>query len=324
MVTSPTSQDQLPAAIFLMGPTASGKTALAVELVRRLPLEIISVDSALVYRGMDIGTAKPDQQTLNLAPHRLIDMIDPSESYSAAVFRQDALAAMAEIHAAGKVPLLVGGTMLYFKALSQGLSDLPAADPVVRSRLEQEMAQQGLAALHQRLQRLDPEAAMKIHANDTQRILRALEVIELSGRALSELQQSDKGHILPYRVLKLVRAPKQRAVLHDRIAQRFEQMLANGFEEEVRELLKRGNLTPAMPSMRAVGYRQMLHYLLGEISRQEMVEKGIIATRQLAKRQFTWLRAEQECHWLYDECGVVEQALTLISDKFPELSGDVS
>ncbi|MCG8489746.1 MAG: tRNA (adenosine(37)-N6)-dimethylallyltransferase MiaA [Chromatiales bacterium] len=324
MVSSPMPQDQLPAAIFLMGPTASGKTALAVELVRRLPLEIISVDSALVYRGMDIGTAKPDQQTLNLAPHRLIDMIDPSESYSAAAFRQDALAAMAEIHAAGKVPLLVGGTMLYFKALSQGLSDLPAADPVVRSRLEQEMAQQGLAALHQRLQRLDPEAAMKIHANDTQRILRALEVIELSGRALSELQQSDKGHILPYRVLKLVRAPKQRAVLHDRIAQRFEQMLANGFEEEVRELLKRGNLTPAMPSMRAVGYRQMLHYLLGEISRQEMVEKGIIATRQLAKRQFTWLRAEQECHWLYDECGVVEQALTLISDKFPELSGDVS
>ena len=324
MVSSPIPQDQLPAAIFLMGPTASGKTALAVELVSRLPLEIISVDSALVYRGMDIGTAKPDQQTLNLAPHRLIDMIDPSESYSAAAFRQDALAAMAEIHAAGKVPLLVGGTMLYFKALSQGLSDLPAADPVVRNRLEQEMAQQGLAALHQRLQRLDPEAAMKIHANDTQRILRALEVIELSGRALSELQQSDKGHILPYRVLKLVRAPKQRAVLHDRIAQRFEQMLANGFEEEVRELLKRGNLTPAMPSMRAVGYRQMLHYLLGEISRQEMVEKGIIATRQLAKRQFTWLRAEQECHWLYDECGVVEQALTLISDKFPELSGDVS
>ena len=324
MVSSPIPQDQLPAAIFLMGPSASGKTALAVELVSRLPLEIISVDSALVYRGMDIGTAKPDQQTLNLAPHRLIDMIDPSESYSAAAFRQDALAAMAEIHAAGKVPLLVGGTMLYFKALSQGLSDLPAADPVVRNRLEQEMAQQGLAALHQRLQRLDPEAAMKIHANDTQRILRALEVIELSGRALSELQQSDKGHILPYRVLKLVRAPKQRAVLHDRIAQRFEQMLANGFEEEVRELLKRGNLTPAMPSMRAVGYRQMLHYLLGEISRQEMVEKGIIATRQLAKRQFTWLRAEQECHWLYDECGVVEQALTLISDKFPELSGDVS
>ncbi len=321
MGVSPTSRDRLPAVIFLMGPTASGKTALAIELVRRLPLEIISVDSALVYRGMDIGTAKPDRQTLELAPHRLIDIIDPSESYSAAAFRQDALAAMAEIHAAGKVPLLVGGTMLYFKALSRGLSDLPAADPVLRSRLQQEMAQRGLAALHQRLERLDPEAALKIHANDTQRILRALEVIELSGRALSELQRSDKGHILPYRVLKLVRAPRQRAVLHDRIAQRFEAMLADGFEQEVRGLLKRGNVTPAMPSMRAVGYRQMLHYLLGEISNKEMLEKAIVATRQLAKRQFTWLRAEQECHWLYDGPGVEQQALTLISDKFPELSG---
>ncbi|MCG8015482.1 MAG: tRNA (adenosine(37)-N6)-dimethylallyltransferase MiaA [Candidatus Thiodiazotropha sp. 'RUGA'] len=321
MTQSPHTQEQLPAAIFLMGPTASGKTALAVELVRRLPLEIISVDSALVYRGMDVGTAKPDRQTLDLAPHRLIDMIDPSESYSAAAFRRDALDAMGEIHAAGKVPLLVGGTMLYFKALSQGLSDLPAADPVVRKRLEGEMAQLGLAVLHQRLERLDPQAAAKIHANDTQRILRALEVIELSGKALSELQQSDKGHILPYRVLKLVRAPKQRAVLHDRIAERFEQMLANGFEQEVRELLSRGNLTPAMPSMRAVGYRQMLHYLLGEISRNEMVERGIIATRQLAKRQFTWLRAELECHWLYDDSDVVEQALALISDRFPELTG---
>ncbi|MEJ2619506.1 MAG: tRNA (adenosine(37)-N6)-dimethylallyltransferase MiaA [Candidatus Thiodiazotropha sp.] len=320
MVESSVSQDQLPAAIFLMGPTASGKTALAVELVSRLPLEIISVDSALVYRGMDIGTAKPDQQTLKLAPHRLIDIIDPSESYSAAAFRQDALVAMEEIGAAGKVPLLVGGTMLYFKALSQGLADLPAADPVLRSRLQQEMDQQGLAALHQRLERLDPQAAAKIHVNDTQRILRALEVIELSGQALSELQRSDRGHILPYRVLKLVRAPKQRAVLHERIAQRFAAMLANGFEQEVRELMRRGNLTPAMPSMRAVGYRQMLHYLLGEISRQEMVEKGIIATRQLAKRQFTWLRAEPGCHWLYDESEVVEQALALIFDQFPELS----
>jgi tRNA dimethylallyltransferase len=320
MVESSRTQDQLPAAIFLMGPTASGKTELAVELVRRLPLEIISVDSALVYRGMDIGTAKPDQQTLQVAPHRLIDIIDPTESYSAATFRQDALAAMGEIHAAGKVPLLVGGTMLYFKALSQGLADLPAADPVVRSRLQQEMEQQGLAALHQRLERLDPQAAAKIHVNDTQRILRALEVIELSGQALSELQRSDKGHILPYRVLKLVRAPKQRAVLHERIARRFEAMLVSGFEQEVRDLMQQGNLTPAMPSMRAVGYRQMLHYLLGEISRQEMVEKGIIATRQLAKRQFTWLRAEPECHWLYDENEVLEQALALIFDQFPELS----
>jgi tRNA dimethylallyltransferase len=324
MVNSADSQDQLPAAIFLMGPTASGKTALAVELVARLPLEIISVDSALVYRGMDIGTAKPDQQILEVAPHRLIDIIDPSERYSAAAFRQDALDAMADITAAGKVPLLVGGTMLYFRALSQGLSDLPAANPVVRNRLEQEMAQLGLSALYQRLQRLDPDAAGKIHSNDTQRILRALEVIELSGRPLSELQQSDKGHILPYQVLKLVRAPKERTVLHARIAQRFKEMLANGFEQEVRQLLNQSNLTPAMPSMRAVGYRQMLHYLLGEIGREEMVERGIIATRQLAKRQFTWLRAEQECHWLADERGVVEQALKLISDRFPRLRGTQS
>jgi tRNA dimethylallyltransferase len=314
-----TQRDDLPAVIFLMGPTASGKTALALELVDRLPLEIISVDSALVYRGMDIGTAKPDQATLRRAPHRLINMLDPSESYSAAAFRRDALQAIAEIHSANKVPLLVGGTMLYFKALSQGLSDLPSADPAVRKRLEAEMAQLGLPRLHERLTGLDPEAALKIHANDTQRILRALEVIEISGRKISELQQTDKGHIFPYRVLKLVRAPKDRAVLHTRIAKRFKEMLNEGFEQEVRELFSTGNLTPSMPSMRSVGYRQMLHYILGESSRDEMVEKGIIATRQLAKRQFTWLRAEQDCHWLDDDDDVLEQALQMIFKFFPEL-----
>jgi tRNA dimethylallyltransferase len=306
----------LPPAIFLMGPTASGKTALAVELVERLPLEIISVDSALIYRGMDIGTAKPDQATLQIAPHRLIDIRDPSQSYSAAAFRQDALAEMAAIIKAGRVPLLVGGTMLYFKALEEGLSDLPEADPGVRARLEQALQRVGLEALHQRLSKLDPDAGSRIHANDPQRILRALEVIEISGKTLTELQQGSVGHSLPYSVLKLVRAPQDRAQLHARIERRFHGMLEQGFEEEVKALMERGDLSPAMPSMRAVGYRQMLSYLLGQLSRDEMIERGIIATRQLAKRQFTWLRSNKGCHWLDEEGGVFEQALELISCNF--------
>ncbi|MBW9272749.1 MAG: tRNA (adenosine(37)-N6)-dimethylallyltransferase MiaA [Candidatus Thiodiazotropha sp. (ex. Lucinisca nassula)] len=299
-----------------MGPTASGKTALAVELAERLPLEIISVDSALIYRGMDIGTAKPDQATLRIAPHRLIDIRDPSESYSAAAFREDALTEMAEITRAGKVPLLVGGTMLYFKALEEGLSDLPEADPGIRSRLEQELGRLGLEALHQRLSCLDPAAGGRIHANDPQRILRALEVIEISGKTLTELQQGSVGHTFPYSVLKLVRAPQERSLLHARIERRFHEMLAQGFEREVRALMRRGDLSPAMPSMRAVGYRQMLSYLLGELSREEMIERGIIATRQLAKRQFTWLRSCRGCHWLDDEGDVIKQALGLISSRF--------
>ncbi|MET0060923.1 MAG: tRNA (adenosine(37)-N6)-dimethylallyltransferase MiaA [Candidatus Thiodiazotropha endolucinida] len=299
-----------------MGPTASGKTALAVALVERLPLEIVSVDSALIYRGMDIGTAKPDQATLRIAPHRLIDIRDPSESYSAAAFREDALTEMAEITRAGRVPLLVGGTMLYFKALEEGLSDLPEADPGIRSRLEQELGRLGLEALHQRLSCLDPAAGRRIHANDPQRILRALEVIEISGKTLTELQQGCVGHTFPYSVLKLVRAPLERSLLHARIERRFREMLAQGFEREVSALMRRGDLSPAMPSMRAVGYRQMLSYLLGELSREEMIERGIIATRQLAKRQFTWLRSCRGCHWLDEEGDVIEQALGLISSRF--------
>ncbi|MES9842202.1 MAG: tRNA (adenosine(37)-N6)-dimethylallyltransferase MiaA [Candidatus Thiodiazotropha endolucinida] len=299
-----------------MGPTASGKTALAVALVERLPLEIISVDSALIYRGMDIGTAKPDQATLRIAPHRLIDIRDPSESYSAAAFREDALTEMAEITRAGRVPLLVGGTMLYFKALEEGLSDLPEADPGIRSRLEQELGRLGLEALHQRLSCLDPAAGRRIHANDPQRILRALEVIEISGKTLTELQQGGVGHTFPYSVLKLVRAPLERSLLHARIERRFREMLAQGFEREVSALMRRGDLSPAMPSMRAVGYRQMLSYLLGELSREEMIERGIIATRRLAKRQFTWLRSCRGCHWLDEEGDVIEQALGLISSRF--------
>ncbi|MEW8026144.1 MAG: tRNA (adenosine(37)-N6)-dimethylallyltransferase MiaA [Candidatus Thiodiazotropha sp.] len=303
-----------------MGPTASGKTALAVELVERLPLEIISVDSALIYRGMDIGTAKPDQATLRIAPHRLIDIRDPSESYSAAAFREDALAEMAEITQAGRIPLLVGGTMLYFKALEEGLSDLPQADPGIRARLEQELARVGLKTLHQRLSSLDPAAGERIHANDPQRILRALEVIEISGRPLTELQQDSVGHTPPYTVLKLVRAPRERTLLHARIERRFHEMLAQGFEQEVRALMSRGDLSPAMPSMRAVGYRQMLGYLLGELPREQMIERGIIATRQLAKRQFTWLRSCKGCQWLDEEGDVVEQALGLISSRFASFS----
>ncbi len=301
-----------PPAIFLMGPTASGKTALAVELVKCLPLEIVSVDSALVYRGLDIGTAKPDAALLSEAPHRLIDIREPTESYSAAEFREDALREMAEITREGRIPLLVGGTMLYFRALEHGLSDLPKADPAIRARLENELASVGLAGLHRRLSELDPVAGERIHANDPQRTLRALEVIEITGRPLSELQAEDAGEALPYRLLKLVRAPQDRGLLHQRIEARFLEMLESGFEEEVRGLLRRGDLSPAMPAMRSVGYRQMLNYLLGGCSREEMIERGIIATRQLAKRQFTWLRADSDCHWLDEAGDVLLQARALI------------
>ncbi|MCG8426604.1 MAG: tRNA (adenosine(37)-N6)-dimethylallyltransferase MiaA [Chromatiales bacterium] len=306
----------LPLAIFLMGPTASGKTALAIDLVKRLPCEIISVDSALVYRGMDIGTAKPDADELSEAPHRLIDICDPEEAYSAARFREDALREMAEISASGHIPLLVGGTMLYFRALEHGLSDLPEADKVLRVRLEQEAAQFGWEHMHRRLAELDPTSAARIHPNDPQRIQRALEVCELSGRAMSELQADQRGQTLPYKVVKLARAPKERAVLHQRIAERFHLMLEQGFEQEVRELLENRKLVPDLPSMRSVGYRQMLKYLLGEWDRETMIEKGIVATRQLAKRQLTWLRADSEVNWLDEERGdVLSQALKIIESN---------
>jgi tRNA dimethylallyltransferase len=288
-----------PLAVFLMGPTASGKTELAIHLHERFGLDIVSVDSALVYRGMDIGTAKPDAATLRRAPHALIDIRDPGESYSAAEFREDALTAMGESTRQGRVPLLAGGTMLYFHALSRGLAELPAADPELRAALEAEAERHGLKALHRRLARLDPAAAARIHPNDPQRIQRALEVIELSGRPLSELQRVRPGQRLPYRVLRVVACPQPRSLLHQRIERRFDRMLAEGFLEEARGLFGRGDLHRDLPSMRCVGYRQAWSHLAGEIDLETMRAKAIVATRQLAKRQLTWLRRESGALW-YD------------------------
>ena len=282
----------LPPAIFLMGPTASGKTSLAVELLKHFPFEIISVDSALVYRGMDIGTAKPDADLLKRAPHRLIDIRDLAAAYSAAEFRDDALAAMADITAQGRIPLLVGGTFLYFRALEAGLSDMPAADPVVRARLEAEAEQIGWGGMHARLAAIDPQAAGRIHANDPQRIQRALEVYALTGRSISELHLQEQAATLPYRILKLGLIPADRAALHTQIEQRFKQMLAAGLVDEVRALFSRADLTAELPAMRAVGYRQVWAFLAGKSGYDEMVEQAIVATRQYAKRQLTWLRSE--------------------------------
>jgi tRNA dimethylallyltransferase len=279
-----------PPAIFLMGPTASGKTALAVSLVEHFPLEIISVDSALVYRDMDIGTAKPDAATLARAPHHLLDIRDPTETYSAAAFCDDALRLMADIVARGKVPLLVGGTMLYFRALLQGLDDLPRADPALRHKLEGEAAARGWPALHAELAQLDPVTAARLAPNDSQRIGRALEIFRLTGKPMSALLDKVQSS-LPYRVLQLALIPSDRAVLHQRIAARFDAMLADGLLDEVRTLRKTYALNADLPAMRAVGYRQAWAYLEGGIDLNALREQGIAATRQLAKRQLTWLRS---------------------------------
>jgi tRNA dimethylallyltransferase len=281
---------RLPLAIFLMGPTASGKTALAVSLAEQFPLEIISVDSALVYRGMDIGSAKPDAATLARAPHHLLDIRDPNEAYSAAAFCEDAQRLMVDIVARGKVPLLVGGTMLYFRALLQGLDDLPRADPAVRQKLEQAASARGWPALHAELALADPVTAARLAPNDSQRIGRALEILQLTGKPMSALLDRAPA-ALPYRVLQLALIPSDRAVLHQRIAARFDAMLAAGLLEEVKSLRQTYTLTADMPSMRAVGYRQAWSYLDGEIDLAALRERGIAATRQLAKRQLTWLRS---------------------------------
>ena len=279
-------------AIFLMGPTASGKTGAAVALAAALPVEIISVDSALVYRDMDIGTAKPDAATLQQAPHHLINLIPPTQAYSAANFRQDALGLMADISAQGRIPLLVGGTMLYFKALEQGMSGLPEADAQVRMSLDAEAAAIGWPAMHAKLAGIDALTAARLAPNDSQRIQRALEVHAISGRCLSDLIAEQSSQVLPYQVLKIALLPSDRQLLHERIAMRFEQMLAAGLVDEVRALLiKYPVLTAESTAMRCVGYRQVLHYLAGEIGLEELRDRGVFATRQLAKRQLTWLRS---------------------------------
>ena len=278
-------------AIFLMGPTASGKTSVAVELAQRLPVEIISVDSALVYRGMDIGTAKPDAATLARAPHHLINIIDSTEAYSAAAFRRDALRLMADITQRGRIPLLVGGTMLYFKALREGLSELPQADAALRAKLDTEIAQHGIQHLHRQLAQVDAETAARLAPNDTQRIQRALEIYRLTGQPMSALIKQQAQHELPYRILPIALVPSDRAVLHQRIATRFAAMLKLGLVDELRGLRKKYPLQQNMTSMRCVGYRQAWQFMEGEISEAELFDKGLAATRQLAKRQLTWLRS---------------------------------
>ena len=304
----------LPPAIFLMGPTASGKTALALELVKRYPCEIISVDSALIYRDMDIGTAKPDAEMQALAPHRLIDLIDPAESYSAATFRADALREMADITAAGKVPLLVGGTMMYFKFLRDGSADLPQADDAIREQLLQEGQADGWPAMHARLAKIDPEAAARLKPMDSQRIQRAMEVYLVSGKTLSEHWAEQETQPLPYHVVNLAVCPTERSRLHERIAQRFRIMIEQGFVPEMERLYDRGDLSIDMPSMRCVGYRQGWEYLEGKYSYDEMIERGIIATRQLAKRQITWLRSWPDLHWLdTDDPDILRNALKILN-----------
>ena len=287
-------KQRLPPAIFLMGPTASGKTALSVELAHALGGEIISVDSALVFKGMNIGTAKPTLEERGGIPHHLIDILDPSESFSTGQFRTKALALMEAITRRGKIPILTGGTMLYFNALFNGLAVLPEADPEIRAKLDQDLEQLGKEILHQRLAVIDPQAAARIHPNDPQRIQRALEVYEISGKPLSSFFHTDQGEDLPYQKIKLIIAPSDRKILHDSIAQRFRNMLELGFINEVELLYQRGDLTEKMPSIRAVGYRQVWAYLQGEDDFETMAEKAIAATRQLAKRQFTWLRRETD------------------------------
>ena len=299
-----------PSAVLLMGPTASGKTALSVAMAQALNAEIISVDSALVYRGMDIGTAKPSIEERGGIPHHLIDILDPSESFSTGQFRARALELMSDIVNRGKLPLLVGGTMLYFSALTQGLATLPEADPEIRQRLDRELAELGKEALHARLAQVDPQAAARIHVNDPQRIQRALEVYEISGKPLSSFFESDQQSDLPFNFIKLMVAPEQRATLHETIALRFKQMLAQGFLEEVKALRARADLDESMPSIRCVGYRQAWAYLNGEYDYDTMVEKAIVATRQLAKRQFTWLRKEQNVlHLISGSPNVLEVAI---------------
>lgn len=309
--------------IFLMGPTASGKTDLAIALRQNLPIELISVDSTLVYRGMDIGTAKPTSAELALAPHRLIDIRDPSEPYSVADFLADAEREITAIHAMGKIPLLVGGTMLYFRALLDGLADMPAADAAVRAQIEREASEFGWPFIHEQLAKVDPETAAEIHPNHSQRLSRALEVYRVSGKTMTQLRQlqqiqsAQESFTERYAVHQLAIAPRDRSILHERIAHRFGKMLANGFIDEVRCMYERGDLNKDLPAIRAVGYRQVWEYFEGVWDYEQMRERGIIATRQLAKRQFTWLRgwsttANTNLNWIFTE---TDQGILLTKEE---------
>jgi tRNA dimethylallyltransferase len=300
-------------AVLLAGPTATGKSALALALAARFPAEIVSVDSAQVYRGMDIGTAKPDAATRARVPHHLVDVIDPTDAYSAARFRRDALAAVAAIRGRGRLPLLVGGTMLYFKALTEGLSALPAADPTVRARLNARAAREGWPALHAELARIDPATAARLEPTDAQRIQRALEVHTLTGRPLSALQGTRENDGAPGPIVRIALLPHDRAALHAAIAARFDMMLAAGLVDELRGLRARYALTPDLPSMRCVGYRQAWEFLEGAIDAAALREKGIAATRQLAKRQITWLRSLGGIVFEPDAPGLVDDVAALLA-----------
>ncbi|RKQ96300.1 tRNA dimethylallyltransferase [Kushneria sinocarnis] len=315
-MTATAAADERPTALLLMGPTASGKTDLAIALRERLGCELISVDSAMVYRGMDIGTAKPSAEEQARAPHRLIDIRDPAAPYSAVEFRDDALVHIADIARQGRIPLLVGGTMLYFRVLTRGIADMPAAQPEIRRELAALQAERGSAGLHEELARVDPESAARLHPNDPQRLLRALEIYRASGRTMGEHWRAQTPAPLPFRPLSIGLVPGDRRVLHARIAERFDRMLASGFPEEVQALRARGDLHADLPAIRSVGYRQLWQGMAQGSGMAEMREQGVIATRQLAKRQLTWLRRWPECHRL-DALApdVLAQALKIVRDN---------
>ncbi len=301
LIVQPGDRDDAPYALFIMGPTATGKTDLAIACAEEFDMDIISVDSALVYRDMDIGSAKPDAATLLQAPHKLVDIIDPAESYSAGQFREDALREMEASTAAGKIPCLAGGTMLYFNTLQKGIANLPETDMVIRQQLLDEAEKNGIKSMHARLAQVDPESAQRLHPNDPQRVLRALEVFEISGKTLTAHWAEQSKHVMPYRTIKIALVPPDRVELRKRIEQRFDAMLVGGLIDEVKALYQRNDLSLDMSSMRAVGYRQVWLYLEGQYDYDTMREKAITATAQLAKRQMTWLRSGTDCNFINPE-----------------------